>query len=115
MSKKFVNQRWKTIQKMRLVAESFHLKDEALGRFLRQKGIHSHYLESWKEQMAMGIDRDKPVYREERRWYKEKIKKLEEELQEARAIIELQKKVKNLSSEAEAQKPKSKSEKISST
>jgi len=63
----------------------------------------------------MGIDGDKPVYLEERRWYKTKIKKLEKELQEARAIIELQKKVKKLKSGAEGPRPKSKPGKKSST
>lgn len=115
MSKKFVRQRWRTGDKLRFIAESWDLADEALGRFLRQNGLHSHDLETWKEQMAMGINGEKSVYLEERRWYKTKIKRLEKELQEAQAIIELQKKVKNLRSEAEDSKPKSKPEKKSST
>lgn len=108
MSKKFLKQRWRTSEKLRFIAESWHLKDEALGRFLRQKGLHTHDLKTWKEQMAMGIDGDKPVYLEERRWYKAKIKKLEKELKEAQIIIELQKKVKKLRLEAEARKQRSK-------
>lgn len=115
MSNKFVKQRWKISQKLRFVAESWHLKGEVLGRYLRNKGIHSHDLKIWKEQMAMGIDSEKPVYSEERRHYKSKINRLEKELEEARAIIELQKKVKKLMSEGEEKKPKSESVKESSS
>ena len=110
MSKKFVNQRWRTSEKMKLVAESWHLNDEALGQFLRQNGLHNHDLNTWKEQMVMGMDGNKPLYGEERRYYKDKIKKLEKRLKESEAIIELQKKVKNLISGAEAQKPQKKSD-----
>lgn len=109
MSNKYTRLRWYTRDKLRLVAESWNLTGDKLGQFLRRNGLHSHDLATWKEQMAMGIDGEKSLYTEERKAYKTKIQKLEKELQEARAIIELQKKVKKLKLEAGAQKQKLKS------
>lgn len=113
MSKKFVKQRWRILQKIRFVAETWPLKGADLGRYLREKGLHRHDIQTWKEQMAMGISGEKPVYLEERKWYKSKIEKLERELFEARMIIDLQKKIlKSKSGEGPRQESKLK-EKLS--
>ena len=110
MARKHPKQRWKVVQKMRLVAESWQLKGDMLGCYLRRNGLHSNDLNLWKEQMAMGIDADRPMYCAERKDYRTRIKELQRKLREAEAIIELQKKVKNVISEKEVKKQKKKQE-----
>lgn len=114
MSKKYTKLRWRTEQKMGFIVRSWDLNEGSLGQFLRRNGLHSHDLKTWREQMKMGIDGEKPVYLEERKSYQSKIKRLQKELKEAQAIIELQKKVKQLKSEEEAVRQALKSEKKSS-
>ena len=95
---------------MNLVFQSWGLKGEELGAFLRKYGIYKAELEAWREQMKNGLEDEKAMPRATRQYYREKIKKLEKELEEARAVIEAQKKVQNLLEEEDESTPQ-KSEK----
>ena len=118
MSEKDLNQRFVTAQRMRMVAESWGLKGENLGRYMRRHGISSYELSSWGDQMKAGLDLNKPFSRQERTQYQKKIKKLEKQLKRAELLLEFQKKAKELRliSGAESTVRKSaKSSKISSS
>lgn len=111
MPEKDLNQRFSTQQKMRLVADSWHLKDEEYGRFLRRSGISSIEIESWREQMAEGMDEGKPISRGEKRSLQQRIELLKKELKRAQGVIAFQKKFQKIwEKDAEAKVPK-KSEK----
>ncbi len=101
MSEKDLNQRFSDYRKMDLVAKSWKLKGEQLGRFLRETGICSVELNSWREQMSDGLKDNKPIRRNYKKELDNKIRLLERELQAAKAVIELQKKVQNLHAENE--------------
>jgi transposase-like protein len=108
MSEKDLNQRFKLVHKMRLVAQSWDLRDEELGRFLRSNGISSPELMAWRDQMQEGLEEGLPVPRSEKRRYKAQIARLEEEVRQLRAVNEIQKKVQVL---LEQEKVKSTAEK----
>jgi len=91
-SRGHIKQRWQTFQKLRFVAESWHLEGQSLGAYLRSNGIHSTDIETWRIMMAAGLDENKPLLREERSQYEKRIKSLEAELAQANAILAIQKK-----------------------
>lgn len=101
-------------EKIALVSASKGLSGEKLGEFLRKHGIHSSELDLWLEQMRDGLEAEVVVVTDSKKFFRDKIKKLEKELEEARLIIEAQKKVQSLM-EDEAKKSPSKSKKKSST
>jgi hypothetical protein len=81
---------------MNFVGDSWRLKGEDLGRFMRNHGISCPELDSWKEQMKAGLDMNKPFGRSERAEYQLKIKQLEKKLQHAELLLEFQKKAKEM-------------------
>ena len=85
--------RWTTREKFNLVYLSWGLKGFELGRFLRLQGLHLCDLKGWLEQMQEGLEKDVVVTGNTKKYFRNKILKLEKELVEARAIIEAQKKV----------------------
>ncbi|MGZ3792891.1 MAG: transposase [Bdellovibrio sp.] len=100
MSEKELNQRFSKNVKLRMVAETFGLKGEELGRYLRRNGISSCELRDWREQMTDSLDEGRPVARSEKKSLNSKIKLLENEvanlqreLNEARLLLDIQKKV----------------------
>jgi hypothetical protein len=101
MSEKDMNQRFTDSRKMEFVVKSWKLKGEELGRFLRENGIYSVELESWREQMSDGLKNEKPMFRGQKKILENRIRLLERELQQANAVIDLQKKVQNLFAEKE--------------
>jgi transposase-like protein len=80
-------------KKIDLVVESWGLRGERLGRFLRAKGLYFSEIEHWREQLKRGLEKDHQMSSDSKRYYKAEIKKLKRELAEARVIIEVQKKV----------------------
>ena len=97
-----------------MVAKSWSLKGEDLGRFLRENGISSVELESWRQQMQDGMDDNKPLEPSTKKRLEQRIRLLEEELKRAQGIIELQKKAQKILAEEEARKAVAKLEKNSS-
>ena len=82
---------------MKLVFEYESLKNQdERGRFLREKGLHSTDLKTWKKEMSNGLESHQPISGETKRFFKSRIEKLESELDEAMIIIETQKKIQNL-------------------
>jgi hypothetical protein len=104
MSEMNSRQRFRTTQQMAMVAKSWDLKGEHLGRFLRENGISSVELESWRGQMKDGMDDGKPLDRGTRKRLEQRIQLLEAELKRALGIIELQKKAQKIWEEDEARK-----------
>jgi transposase-like protein len=114
MSEKDLVQRFKLIEKMRLVAESWHLRGENLGSFLRRNGISSPELLAWRSQMKDGLEEGLPVVRSEKKRYEAKIKRLEEEVRQLRVLNDLQKKAQILLEQEEARNTAKSLEKKSS-
>ena len=108
MPEKDLIQRFDTHQRMTMVADSWRLRGEDLGRFLRKNGISSPELESWRTQMKEGLDKGKPLARSYKRELEAKIERLKKELEKARAINELQKKAQKIWEEDAARKAQAK-------
>jgi transposase-like protein len=89
---------WTPEEKFEAVLEANKLDDEALGRFLRSRGLHASHLEDWRVRAIEGFNRARQPKRAPAD--KKRIKELERELRrkekalaEAAALLVLQKKV----------------------
>ncbi len=80
-------------KKMNLMYKAWNLQGEELGKFLRENGIYSEDLRIWKDQMKDGLERQVKMTGSARREYRDQVKQLKEELAQANAVIEFQKKV----------------------
>jgi len=83
-------------QKLTALSETDGLSDEKLGFWLRKNGHFLCDLQLWKQLAMRGLDEGRPMKMSERDHYRKQIAKLEVDLKEARAIINLQKKVRLL-------------------
>jgi len=111
MSEMNARVRFRTSQQMAMVAGSWGLKGEELGRFLRENGISSVELEGWKEQMKDGMDDGKPLDRQTKKTLLQRIALLEKELLRAQGMLVLQKKAQEIWAEDEAIKTAAKAAK----
>lgn len=69
-----------SLEKLNLLLKSRSLKEEELGKWLRENGIHSETLKLWEQEVKeMMTDKEKR-YKEELKESKQKIKELEKEL-----------------------------------
>lgn len=107
--------RWKTPQMVKLLSQSWDLRGNELGVFLRMHGLTTHDIKTWKETLKAALDSEKPVNPSTKKYYDDKIKRLEKELQEAREINDAQKKVQRILASAAASNTAKKSGKKSST
>ena len=96
---------WTIHQRMKFLVDSFYLKGEEYGAFLRRNGLYSHDITQWRKQMKSGLDEGRPVYKDERQQYEKRIKGLESELDKAKALNELQKKISEILVEEEEKTP----------
>ena len=106
--------RFRTSQQMAMVAQSWGLAGEDLGRYLRKNGISSSELKSWREQMKDGMDDGRPMDRLAKKKLNRRIEELEKELNTANGIIELQKKAQKIWEKDAVEKAQGKSEPSSS-
>ncbi len=88
---------WSISEKIKAVFEASSLKEENLGMWLRQKGLHSEYLELWKQEIINMSQNQNTVL--DLKHAKRKIKELEADLRkknkalaEASALLVLKKK-----------------------
>lgn len=81
-------------EKARLLIEALRLDGEERGAFMRREGLFEADIVEWQKALVRALD-DRPVRREsrERSFDQRRIVKLEGELKEARALLELKKKV----------------------
>jgi len=96
MSEKSKNIRWRSTHKLKHLADSFYLKNELLGAYVRKNGLHLSDLKSWKEEAYEAFDGARPMRNEEKKRLEIKIKFLEKELEKAHLKIELQKKAQEI-------------------
>ena len=89
---------WSAEEKLKILFQSHALKDEELGSFLRQEGLHSQQLSEWRAEILTALDPRKS--KTERDSQNQKIRQLEKDLHrkdkalaEASALLILQKKV----------------------
>lgn len=91
-------QDWPAEEKLAAVLEAAPLEEEALGRFLREQGLHRATLERWREQMLAGLcsgsTRGKKSAEARRvRELEVELRRKEKALAEASALLLLKKKV----------------------
>ena len=98
-------QDWSAQEKFNAVMESYHLDDEHLGAFLRERGLHETHLQQWRKQVESSSKEElSPRKRRAKRSEEHKrIGKLERELRrkekalaEAAALLVLKKKVQQI-------------------
>jgi transposase-like protein len=98
-------QDWSAEEKFKAVIESYHLDDEQLGAFLRERGLHESHLQQWRKEMESGAKEElSPRKRKaKRREQQRRIRQLERELRrkekalaEAAALLVLKKKVQQI-------------------
>lgn len=107
--------RWRPSHKLKHLTDSFYLKDEFLGAYVRKNGLHLSDLEAWKEEAYQAFDGARPMRSEEKKRLEVRVKYLEKELAKAHLKIELQKKAqKILNPEQEEESQTSSEEKKSS-
>jgi transposase-like protein len=94
---------WSAEEKLLAVVESASLEGEALGSFLRRKGLHSQDLERWRRQMTRGLEerakRSRPGKSVEAKrilLLERELRRKESALAEAAALLVLSKKVEAL-------------------
>ena len=69
---------WKSEEKYSAVLEAAGLSDDDLGKWLREKGLHSDHLDLWEKEMKQMLSSTKQ--KEELKVAKKRIKELEKEL-----------------------------------
>ena len=88
-------QKFSAEEKLALILEAAQLdKEEALGRFLRERGLHRSTLDRWRKQILQGLatpSRTSPEARRVRELERELLRK-EKALAEASALLVMKKK-----------------------
>jgi transposase-like protein len=90
-------QDWSAAEKLEVVIEAGKLDEESLGRYLREKGLHTANLQQWRQEVLEALEgkrrngkndpRDKRIRELER-----ELKRKEAALAEAAALLVLKKK-----------------------
>jgi transposase-like protein len=85
-------------EKLRLVREADGLSECDLGAFLRREGLQEEELTQWRDSMswALQTSSQRMADRKQARTLARQLRKTEKELKEARALLELQKKVQEM-------------------
>ena len=92
---------WSAEEKLAAVIKCGGLEDEALGRFLRENGLHEEQLQEWRRQCKRSLNpraqaqRERELQKDNRRLSKELLRK-EKALAEAAALLVLSKKARAL-------------------
>lgn len=96
-------QDWTAEEKWALVLEAAAVPQAELGAFLRRKGVHEAQLVEWREAAMAGLQRPSRRERKAANLEKQRVRKLERELQrkdkalaEAAALLVLKKKVQEI-------------------
>ena len=90
---------WSAEEKLKAVLEAQTLSEEALGAFLRQRGLHEAHLERWRRQMIEGLRpagkpaRSHPADLKRLRALERELKRKDQALAETAALLVLKKKV----------------------
>jgi len=99
-------QDWTAEEKIRAVAETIGLKGEALGAYLRRRGLHREQLAQWQESARAALER--PISRRRGKVEAKRVKELERELRkkekalaETAALLVLRKKANALWGDAD--------------
>ena len=99
---------WPAEEKLKTVLEAQGLGDEALGAFLRQRGLHEAHLERWRQQMIEGLQKP-PVQKSPShpgdlkriRALEQELRRKDKALAETAALLVLKKKVQEIWGDAD--------------
>ena len=100
---------WPAEEKLKIVLEAQGLHDEALGVFLRQKGLHETHLERWRQQMIEGLQL-RPTTKKPQthsgdlkriRALEQELRRKDKALAETAALLVLKKKVQEIWGDAD--------------
>ena len=88
---------WSPEERLQAVLEASRLRDEELGAFLRQKGLHEAILTEWKAAALEALAPQKKTTDSRRvRELEKQLRRKDKALAEAAALLVLQKKVRTL-------------------
>lgn len=99
--------KWSGVEKLQIVLEAASISDAELGEFLRKKGIHESDLKAWRELARDALEGGKKETKHsavaERRIkaLEQDLAKKEKRLKAVNALLELQKKVREIWGDAE--------------
>jgi len=102
-------QEWTAAEKLEVVIEAGKLDEESLGRYLREKGLHTVNLQQWRQEVLEALEgkrrngkadpRDKRIRELER-----ELKRKEAALAEAAALLVLKKKAHDIWGDREGER-----------
>ena len=102
-------QEWSAAEKLEVVIEAGKLDEENLGRYLREKGLHTVHLQQWKQEILEAMEgkrrngksdpRDKRIRELER-----ELRRKESALAEAAALLVLKKKAHDIWGDREGER-----------
>jgi len=102
-------QEWSAAEKLEVVIEAGKLDEENLGRYLREKGLHTVHLQQWKQEILEAMEgkrrngksdpRDKRIRELER-----ELRRKEAALAEAAALLVLKKKAHDIWGDREGER-----------
>jgi len=90
-------------EKLRLATAAEGLSEQELGEFLRREGLEEEELRQWQDSMLWAVQSSSQRMAERRqvRTLERRLRQKEKELKEANALLELQKKVRQLWGDAD--------------
>lgn len=112
-------QDWSAQDKLKAVMEAYHLDDEQLGPFLRERGLHEAQLQQWRQEVessakeALSVRKRRAKHSEEHKRIRElerELRRKEKALAEAAALLVLKKKVQQIWGDEDDDTPLSRDE-----
>ena len=90
-------QDWTREERLNALLEAAKLSDDELGAWCRQKGLHTHHLEKWRQEFAQeqtrGQDPKTRQLKKEVKELKKELNRKDKALAETSALLVLKKKV----------------------
>ena len=88
-------QSWSREQRLEALLETHQLSEEALGKWCREHGLHTHHLVQWRKELTKdtsSMDHETRSLRQENRDLKKELRRKEKALAETAALLVLKKK-----------------------
>lgn len=88
-------QSWSREHRLEALLETHSLSEEELGKWCRERGLHTHHLKQWRQDLASESspsDAEAKALRQENRELKKDLRRKEKALAETSALLVLKKK-----------------------
>ena len=97
-------QSWSREQRLEALLETHQLSEEALRKWCREHGLHTHHLVQWRKELTKdtsSMDHETRSLRQENRDLKKELRRKEKALAETAALLVLKKKAASIWGEPE--------------